>query len=127
MLWWPIKSANPADSTIKQVRYWSDQFNRDLIALGFRTTERNPKSVRWPRKVTILANDVKATHDEQSQLARALDLILEAYAIVLRYDRELALLATATALALGERLELSDETVHHMQESAAAEGLRKQR
>ena len=91
------------------------------------TTERNLKHRRWPRKLSIFANEAKITNDEPSQLAHALDLVLEAYAMVLRCDREVATLATVTALALGERMGLADDIVHHMLESAAAAWERAQR
>jgi hypothetical protein len=56
-----------------------------------------------------------------------LDLILDAYAIALNCDREVARLTIMTALALGERLRLSDEIVYRMLESAVAERRRTHR
>jgi hypothetical protein len=54
-------------------------------------------------------------------LWRLLDLILEAHAVALDLDPEVAGCAMMTALALGERLGLSDSVVYRMAESAAGD------
>jgi hypothetical protein len=54
-------------------------------------------------------------------LWRALDFVLDAYALTMNDGHEVANLAIDAALAIGDRLGLSETTIMLMAESAAAE------
>ncbi len=66
-----------------------------------------------------------AQHDQACPLWKVLDLILEAYAVAVIYELDVASFALMTALALGDHLGLPESAVHRMSQSAAAAAKRK--